>query len=121
MLGEQTLFKNIRRVPAATLVTVNTQAEHYRQQLYWQWSEIKPLNDISFDEAVEKSLSAFDASMARCMSVVKQPKLAITLSGGLDSEFCSLEPSNTIKAKSKHLPLVNIVAMMQLLQNKWLI
>jgi len=85
MLGEQTLFKNIRRVPAATLVTVNTQAEHYQQQLYWQWSEIKPLNDISFDEAVEKSYQLFDASMARCMSVVKQPKLAITLSGGLDS------------------------------------
>lgn len=85
MLGEQTLFSNIKRLPPASITTINITTLQYTTSCYWGWADTKVNNTISFDEATEQAYSLFDQAVKRCLTPVKQSTLAITLSGGLDS------------------------------------
>ncbi|WP_085298070.1 asparagine synthase-related protein [Cognaticolwellia mytili] len=85
MLGTKTLFSNIHRLAPATIMTIDTNNHMYSQCQYWRWSEIKKNLTISFDQAVDDLYCYFDKAMQRCMSSINQGRLAITLSGGLDS------------------------------------
>jgi asparagine synthase (glutamine-hydrolysing) len=85
MLGEQTLFNNIKRLPPASITTINVTTQQYTSTRYWGWSTIKKNTTITFDEATAQAYTLFDNAVARCLNTIKQPTLAITLSGGLDS------------------------------------
>jgi asparagine synthase (glutamine-hydrolysing) len=85
MLGEQTLFNAIKRVPPAAIITIDISSGQYDTARYWSWSDIKVNQNLSFEDAVDKAYTLFDKAVARCLSTMKQNTLAITLSGGLDS------------------------------------
>lgn len=85
MLGTQTLFSNIRRVSPASITTINMATLQYDAVQYWSWASIETNNTITFDEAIDHAYTFFDNAVSRCLKTVKQPTLAITLSGGLDS------------------------------------
>lgn len=85
MLGEQTLFNNIKRLPPASITTINIKNLQYTTTHYWGWGEIKANNEITFAAATEQAYKLFDNAVQRCLKTMQQSTLAITLSGGLDS------------------------------------
>jgi asparagine synthase (glutamine-hydrolysing) len=85
MLGEQTLFNNIKRLAPATITTIDIATQQQTAVPYWSWNEIKVDTKISFNDATEQAYKLFDRAIKRCLQTVKQSTLAITLSGGLDS------------------------------------
>ncbi|MBH0025400.1 MULTISPECIES: asparagine synthase-related protein [unclassified Pseudoalteromonas] len=85
MLGTQTLFSNIKRLAPASITTINMTTLQYDTAQYWSWADIKTNNTITFDEAIDDAYTLFDNAVSRCLKTIKQPTLAITLSGGLDS------------------------------------
>ncbi|WP_394200869.1 asparagine synthase-related protein [Shewanella waksmanii] len=85
MLNQQTWFKSINRIPPATIMEIELNSMAGTTQQYWSWSNISINTDISFDEATDQLYYHFDKAMQRCLSNLKQPTLAVTLSGGLDS------------------------------------
>lgn len=85
MLGEQTLFSNIKRLAPASITSIDITSLEYDTVRYWSWGDIKTNNAMTFDEATAHAYTLFDSAVERCIKTVKQPTLAITLSGGLDS------------------------------------
>ncbi|ATD08940.1 asparagine synthase-related protein [Pseudoalteromonas piscicida] len=84
-LGNTTLFKQIKRLEPAAILRVSLKSRTTELVRYWSWNDIQPLEGISFDDAVSKLGLLFDQAMRRAISTITQDKLAITLSGGLDS------------------------------------
>ncbi|QLE86063.1 asparagine synthetase B family protein [Shewanella sp. Scap07] len=85
MLNQQTWFEGIKRIPPATLCEVDLNTGKIIKSQYWSWAAISIDHEISFEEATDKLYLHFDNAMRRCLSYIKQPNLAVTLSGGLDS------------------------------------
>lgn len=102
MLETQTWFRHLTRLPPATLLTIDTTSgERIEQSQYWSWSAIKK-SDLSFAQATDELYHRFVQAMQRSLASVTTPKLAITLSGGLDSRLLLAEAarqySGTIEA-----------------------
>lgn len=85
MFNQSTWFEGIKRLAPATIVSIDAISGTMETALYWQWGQIKPNSGINFEEATDKLYQVFDKAVSRCMNSIKQPTLAVTLSGGLDS------------------------------------
>lgn len=85
MINQSTWFEEIKRLAPATIVNVDMASGSMVSESYWQWGQIKSNTTISFEEATDKLYQLFDQAVSRCMSSIKLPTLAVTLSGGLDS------------------------------------
>jgi asparagine synthase (glutamine-hydrolysing) len=79
MLGDGTLFADVRIVPAATVQTFQADDNSLRSIRYWRPEPAAPLNDA---EALDRLVTAFERSVNQC--VRETPNLGISLSGGLD-------------------------------------
>lgn len=84
-VGLNTLYTDVKRMSPASILSINTKQQTLTQQHYWHWSDIQANDDITFEQAVDGLFHNLDQAMSRAMNAVKQPDLAITLSGGLDS------------------------------------
>lgn len=91
MLGGGTWFKEVSRFPPASIMNINLKDNSFHIKNYWSWSKIKKNDNISFDDAVEQLGILYKKSIKKTLSNVKGNKLAITLSGGLDSRVLLAE------------------------------
>lgn len=91
MLQNQTWFEQAERLSPATIVTVDCASGAFEKTLYWAWSNVVKVDPPSFEEATDTLHALFVQAMSRCLSAVSEPKLAITLSGGLDSRVLLAE------------------------------
>ncbi|WP_299791179.1 asparagine synthase-related protein [uncultured Shewanella sp.] len=99
MLNQSTWFDEIKRLAPASIITIDTSSGSMETELYWQWGQIEPNSEISFEEATDKLYQVFDQAVGRCMRSIKQPNLAVTLSGGLDSRAILAAATNHFKGK----------------------
>ena len=84
-LAQQTMFTDVKRMLPASICNIDLTTGSFQEEFYWTWSDIDENKNVTFDQAVELSYQLFDQAMLRQLSVVSEKKLAITLSGGLDS------------------------------------
>ena len=79
----RTIFENVHKVPAATIVEFSNGTE--RRRSYWEPKEAGPAGSISFEDAVEQTESLFlEAVKLRLEADVPVGSL---LSGGVDSSL----------------------------------
>jgi asparagine synthase (glutamine-hydrolysing) len=82
LMGEHTLFSEIKLCKPATIMTFDLNSEKVNQKYYWTWAKIK-YDDFSFDDAVDELGSRFIQSVKKRFN--KNEKIGVSLSGGLDS------------------------------------
>jgi len=99
MFNQSTWFEGIKRLAPASIVSIDTVSGTMETALYWQWGKIEPNSEISFEEATDKLYQVFDKAVSRCMKSIKQPTLAVTLSGGLDSRAILAAATKHFKGK----------------------
>lgn len=99
MFNQSTWFEEIKRLPPSTIVNIDISSGAIESEIYWQWGNIEPDVKISFEEATDKLYQVFDQAVRRCMSSIKQPTLAVTLSGGLDSRAILAAATKHFKGK----------------------
>ncbi|WP_108947092.1 asparagine synthase-related protein [Shewanella halifaxensis] len=85
MLNQSTWFNEVKRLAPATLLNIDLTTALVEEQLYWSWNSITLNKTISFEKAIDTLYQLFDQAVKRSLSNIKQPTLAVTLSGGLDS------------------------------------
>ncbi|MCG9553875.1 asparagine synthetase B family protein [Vibrio sp. Isolate32] len=91
LLENRTMFEGISRVSPATIHYVDLKDGTHSSQVYWKWSNIKKRSDISFDEAVDTLYVLFKESIGNCLKSMTNDRLAVCLSGGLDSRVLLAE------------------------------
>ncbi|TMO67085.1 asparagine synthetase B family protein [Pseudoalteromonas aurantia] len=84
-LGQKTLFSSVKRLAPATIMQLDACGVILSNSQFWSWKNIEKTDKISFDDAVDLIAVKFDKAVERAVKTITQDKLAITLSGGLDS------------------------------------
>lgn len=79
MIGDGTLFADVKVVPAATVMTIQADNFSLRGNRYWR---PQPAVGLRASEAVDRLVAAFEHSVDRCVRDSSNP--GISLSGGLD-------------------------------------
>jgi len=82
LMGEHTLFNDIKLCKPATIMIYDLQREMVSQNYYWTWAKVKHLS-ICFDDAVDELGHRFIQSVKKRFN--KNEKTGVSLSGGLDS------------------------------------
>lgn len=85
-LGNETWFKGVERLPAATVLTWNCQTQSLSQSQYWSWSDIEPLDPKLTESDLINRVGERFIEAVKCRSRWGE-KIGISLSGGLDSRF----------------------------------
>jgi asparagine synthase (glutamine-hydrolysing) len=80
-LGDDTLFENVRLVPAATVVTYDVNRGGVGEGRYWQLNPGEPIGDAT--EALARIDAAFGRAVVR--RITGPGQLGLSLSGGLDA------------------------------------
>tara|TARA_R110002126_G_scaffold187410_1_gene336077 strand:+ start:71341 stop:73233 length:1893 start_codon:yes stop_codon:yes gene_type:complete len=81
IISERTLFKNIKMLPAGSMLSVTrTEEKHFK---YWDFSYQEPEQALSTDEYIEELEYLFRQSVNR--QLVSDVELGAYLSGGMDS------------------------------------
>ena len=101
LLEDKTLYKNIRRIPPACMLSINCYTGEYTSRSYWRWSELVKSEHIDFNRAVDKAHDLWVQAIQRCLKKVKSNQLSIPLSGGLDSRVILAETQRQFNGKIK--------------------
>lgn len=82
MLGERTWIKDVRLLPPATILRYSPLSGRMVLKRYWDWDAIRPIQGLSFGEAVEETVRLFQ----RAIDAMTRPphRVGVYLSGGLD-------------------------------------
>ena len=96
-LGNDTLFENVRLVPAATVVTYDANHGMLRRSRYWQLNPVEKLDQPA--DALARVDAAFGRAVAR--RITGPVRLGLSLSGGLDARtILAAIPKATTNVKS---------------------
>jgi asparagine synthase (glutamine-hydrolysing) len=105
-LGDGTLFENVRLVPAATVVTYDTNLGVLRQSRYWQLNPGEMISDPA--EALSRIDAAFGDAVAR--RITGPTRLGLSLSGGLDGRtILAAIPKGTTHLKSMSIGIAGSI------------
>ncbi|MGX1923760.1 asparagine synthase-related protein [Vibrio sp. NH-7] len=82
ILEDRTLFKSIKLISPATVITFDIESNTTKVSRYWSWSNISK-RSIGFEDAVEQLGELFLSAVKRRYSA--NEKIGVAVSGGLDS------------------------------------
>lgn len=83
---EDTLFKNIKRVPPSTIIEIGLNTFNIKQEKYYNLLDIKEDNNITEKEAIKDIKKLIKSSVQKRL-FNKRKKVGVTLSGGIDSNI----------------------------------
>lgn len=96
MVGDNTLFKNVTRLPAATVISFDVDSAAVSTQRYWWWDQVPSLGSgISPEDLCEELGNRFIKSVAD--RVHGDCEIQLSLSGGVDSRAILAALPNTDK------------------------
>lgn len=84
-LYDRTIFNEVKELPAASCVEINTKNQEFFIKPYWNY-DIAQI-DCDKDEAIDKTRNALEAAFRK---IGRNEKLLMGLSGGLDSRLSML-------------------------------
>ncbi|BCV57510.1 hypothetical protein TUM17384_14550 [Shewanella algae] len=96
LLENQTIFDKVNRVKPSSIIEIDCNSLSTTYNRYWSWRKIIRSSKFSFEEATDILHELFVQSVKRCLSKANSGKLAITLSGGLDSRVSTCRSCFTI-------------------------
>lgn len=85
LLGESTLFKNIKLTEPASIYEFDIVNGTLNQKYYWTWNVIQNNEKIAIDDAIEEIDFLFAKAIKK--RVANNEKIGVSLSGGLDSRY----------------------------------
>lgn len=85
VFGDKTLYRDVRLLPPASYLVVDSSGVHENQYWYPRYTEERSLNDLP--EAIDTGLACFKTSIERRVGSSKN--ILIYLTGGLDSRLIS--------------------------------
>lgn len=88
LLGEETLFEGIRRLPSAGVLTFED--NQVRLERYWWLRDLPVREGMSLDEAVDGCVTLFQQAIRRRLNATPARHI-VTLSGGQDSRHIAAE------------------------------
>ncbi len=80
-LDSATYYKDVRLLPAAAQTTLDEDGKIVSQETYWRWS-YEPSISLAYDDAIDQFHELFREVLT---SQIHQKRIALPLSGGLDS------------------------------------
>jgi asparagine synthase (glutamine-hydrolysing) len=82
--GDKTWFRNVKRMPAATVISFDVSTFSVTSQRYWWWDEISLLKEDTHPEDICEELgNRFIRSVAD--RLIGDERIELSLSGGVDS------------------------------------
>lgn len=85
LLGEQSWFKSVYLIPAASVLTYSIPDHKITRKRYWWWDQVKPLQGkLEINELAEEAGRLFTRAVEN-LSEMNPGQVGVTLSGGRDS------------------------------------
>ena len=89
MLGDHTFFKNVFRLPPASVLTFDTTGK-INLETYWTLNKIPSLEECDLDQIVARMYELYKNSVSKYLKKIDK-KVWITMSGGHDSRWLAAE------------------------------
>lgn len=87
LIQDETWFKEIKLLKPSTILEFDLKSKALKESLYWSYSEIKQQN-LTYEEAVDKLHNILLTETKKKLDIIKDRKIGLSLSGGLDSRLC---------------------------------
>jgi len=85
LLGDKTFFESVKLLPNASILACDLREKNIEIHSYWDFSKIRKMPNISFDEAVQEAGRLLKKAVERCLD--GNYRIGVFLSAGLDSRL----------------------------------